>query len=78
MNLCYNTNPKVLEILKFNKDKISWYTFSANPIIFKLDYDNMSKKIENLKEEIIKEVMHPRRVFKDPNYDYIEEMFGDD
>ena len=38
---------------------------------------NISNKIENLKEEIIKEVMHPRRVFKDPNYDYIEELFGD-
>jgi len=36
-------------------------------------------KINNLKmeEELIKEVMKPSRVFKYPDYDYIEELFGD-
>ena len=36
-------------------------------------------KIANLKmeEELIKEVMKPSRVFKDPNIDYLEILFGD-
>jgi len=36
-------------------------------------------KRNNLKmeEELIKEVMKPSRVFKNPDYDYIEELFGD-
>ena len=58
-------------VLKNNIDKISWYTFSSNPLIFKLEYNKMSDNFSNLKEDIIKEVMHPKRVFKDPNYDYI-------
>jgi len=28
-------------------------------------------------EELIKEVLKPSRVFKYPDYDYIEELFGD-
>ena len=28
-------------------------------------------------EDLIKDVMKPSRVFKDPNYDYLEELFGD-
>ena len=31
----------------------------------------------NLYEDLIKEVMKPSRVFKNPDYDYIEELFGD-
>ena len=30
-----------------------------------------------LYEELIKEVMKHSRVFKNPEYDYIEELFGD-
>jgi len=37
----------------------------------------MKINFESLDEEIIKEVMHPRRVFKNPDYDYLEELFGD-
>jgi len=37
----------------------------------------MRINFEPLAEEIIKEVMHPRRVFKNPDYDYLEELFGD-
>ena len=40
-----------------------------------MDYEKMSERIDALKEEIIIETMHPRRVFKYPDYDYIEEMF---
>jgi len=75
INLCYNKNPRILNILKENIDRICWYTFSSNPLIFKLDYQKMSDKFINLKEDLIKEVMHPLRVFKNPDYDYIEELF---
>jgi len=37
----------------------------------------MRINIQELEEELIKEVMHPRRVFKNKDYDYIEELFGD-
>ena len=32
---------------------------------------------EEMYEELIKEVMKPSRVFKNSEYDYIEELFGD-
>ena len=53
-----------------NSDKINWYYLSANPSIFELDY-------EAIYEELIREVMKPSRVFKIPDYDYLEELFGD-
>ena len=31
----------------------------------------------NLYENLIKEVMKPSRVFKNLQYDYLEELFGD-
>ena len=78
--LCYNTNPEVLPILEKNKDKLKkadWYHLSENPIIFKLDCEKMKENNQDFYEELIKEVMHPSRVFKNPDYDYIEELFGD-
>jgi len=33
---------------------------------------------QDMYEELIKEVMKPSRVFKNPDYDYIEELFGED
>jgi len=42
-----------------------------------LDYDAMKRNNEGIYEELIKEVMKPSRVFKNPDYDYIEELFGD-
>ena len=48
-----------------------------NPSICELDYEAMKKNNQEMYEELIKEVMKPSRVFKDPNYDYIEELFGD-
>jgi hypothetical protein len=72
-----NSNPKAIQILKENQDKIVYRIFSKNPGIFELDYQKMKEKNESLYEELIKEVMKPSRVFKDPNYDYIEELFGE-
>ena len=37
----------------------------------------MSENNIEIYEEIIKEVMKPSRVFKNPDYDYLEELFGD-
>ena len=65
------------EIYKKNQDKIDWYYLSANPAIFKLDYEKMKENNQKMYEDLIKEVMKPSRVFKDPNYDYLEELFGD-
>ncbi len=53
-----------------NSDKINWSYLSANPSIFELDY-------EGIYEELIREVMKHSRVFKNPDYDYLEELFGD-
>jgi len=50
---------------------------SANPAIFELDYEAMKSNNQAMYEELIKEVMKPSRVFKNPDYDYIEELFGD-
>jgi hypothetical protein len=66
-----------MKLLEKNQDKIDWYMFSTNPSIFELDYIKMKKNNENMYEELIKEVMKPSRVFKNPDYDYLEELFGD-
>jgi hypothetical protein len=71
-----STNPNAIELLEANPDKIYMYYFMRNPAIFELDYEAMRKNNEKLYEELIKEVMKPSRVFKDPNYDYLEELFG--
>jgi hypothetical protein len=70
-------NPNAIELLEKNMDKINWCNISINPSIFQLDYDAMRKNNEKIYEELIKEVMKPSRVFKNPDYDYIEELFGD-
>ena len=78
--LTYNTNVKILPFIqKYIDDftEIDWCNLSENPIIFELDYQQMKKNNQNFYEDLIKEVMKPERVFKDPNYDYIEELFGD-
>ncbi len=59
------------------KDWIDWNQFSQNPSIFQLDYKAMRKNNQEMYEELIKEVMKPSRVFKNPDYDYLEELFGD-
>lgn len=37
----------------------------------------MLKNNEKIYEELIREVMKPTRIFKHPDYDYIEELFGE-
>jgi len=70
-------NPKAIELLEKNQDKINWNLLSKNPAIFELDYEAMKRNNKEMEEELIKEVMKPSRVFKNPDYDYIEKLFGD-
>ena len=74
-NLSKNKN--AIELLKENPDKIDWYYLSSNPAIFELDYEKMKKNNQDMYEDLIKEIMKPSRVFKNPDYDYLEELFGD-
>jgi hypothetical protein len=37
----------------------------------------MKENNKGMYEDLIKEVMKPSRVFKNPDYDYLEELFGD-
>ena len=66
-----------MHLLEANPDKINWAHLSENPSIFKLDYDKMQENNQEMYEDLIKEVMKPSRVFKNPDYDYLEELFGD-
>jgi len=68
-------NPSAIELLSKNQDKVDWYQLYSNPAIFELDYDVMRKENEGLYEELIKEVMNPRRIFKYPDCDLIEMLF---
>jgi len=68
-------------LLERNETDENYWNFSdisLNPSIFELDYERMRINFEPMAEEIIKEVMKPSRVFKNPEYDYIEELFGED
>ena len=73
--LSYNKN--AIELLKENPEKIDWDYLSLNPAIFELDYEKMRINNEEIYEDLIKKVMKPSRVFKNPDYDYLEELFGD-
>ena len=70
---------KLLKNITSTAELATWLLIelSRNPSIFELDYEAMRKNNQDMYEELIKEVMKPSRVFKNPNYDYIEELFGD-
>lgn len=82
--LLLNFNKKIINYIKSNIKLLksinyfrsyTWSLLSKNPSIFILDYEAMKKNNERLEEDLIKEVMKPSRVFKNPDYDYIEELF---
>lgn len=78
INWCQlSRNTLAMEILEKNKNMINWHNLSANPSIFELDYEAMKINNEDFYEDLIKEVMKPSRVFKERDYDYLEELFGD-
>jgi len=70
-------NENAIDFLKQKEDYIVWIDFSGNPAIFELDYEKMRINNQDMYEDLIKEVMKPSRVFKNPDYDYLEELFGD-
>ena len=74
-NLSKNNN--AIHLLKKNPEKIDWYNICYNPSIYKLDYEKMIINNQEMYEDLIKEVMKPSRVFKNPDYDYLNELFGD-
>ena len=64
-SICYNHNPKAVDLLKNNMDKMdpyNWTILSMNPGIFELDYEALKKRIEPLKEELIRSSMRPDRI----------------
>ena len=73
-----SSNPNALHLLQANPEKIDWFQLSKNPSIFELDYETMRTNNLEFYEELVKEVKKPSRVFKNPDYDYLEELFGDD
>ncbi len=72
-----SSNENGINILKENQEKINWFNLSFNSSIFELDYEKMRENNLIIYEELIKEVMKPSRVFKNSDYDYLEELFGD-
>jgi hypothetical protein len=70
-------NPDAIKLLEKQRDKIDYFGISSNPSIFQLDYEAMRIANQAFEEELVKEVMKPSRVFKNPDYDYLEELFGD-
>ena len=72
-----SSNPNAIELLKENQDKICWHHLLLNILIFELDYEKMRENNQTMYEDLIKEVMKPSIVFKNPDYDYLEELFGD-
>jgi len=69
-------NPNGMEILERNKNKINGIIFK-NPEIFILDYKKMKENFLDTEEEIIKIILHPKRVLHNLityNYD-IEDMY---
>ena len=69
--LSFNTNPRVLELfdkyeyvymadVKSGKTNISYLL--EQPYIFEYDYERMKQHMDILREDLIKEAIHPRRV----------------
>jgi len=61
-SLCENRNPRVLDILRNNKDKIVWASFLKNPICFNYNYDMMRIRCLPIKEEIEAIFLRPENV----------------
>ena len=57
-----NENPRVLDILRNNKDKIVWANFLKNPICFSYNYAMIRVRCLPIKEEIEALFMRPENV----------------
>jgi hypothetical protein len=61
------TNPNAIDLIRDNIENIpliSYLYLYKNPSIFKLDYEKMRKNNEMLEEELLKVVLHPKRIIK--------------
>lgn len=61
-SLCENENPRVLDILRNNKDKIVWANFLKNPICFSYNYEMMRIRCLPMKEEIEAIFLRPENI----------------
>ena len=57
-----SSNPNAIELLKGNQDKIDWNRLSKNEAIFVLDYKLMYKNMLMFRQELVQNVLHPRRI----------------
>lgn len=55
-------NPNAIHLLEKNQDKINYRFFSKNPAIFQYDYGQMMRNHMELKEELIRVAMSPKRI----------------
>jgi hypothetical protein len=62
--LSSNTNPIAIEMLRANPDKIHWQNLSYNASIFVLDYAKMTRQMAPLKDELLRNRMHPSRIYQ--------------
>jgi len=61
-SLCENQNPRVVDILCNNKDKIVWASFLKNPNCFKYNYEMMRQRCLLIKEEIEAIFLRPENI----------------
>ena len=61
-SLCENENPRVVDILRNNKDKIVWASFLKNPICFSYNYEMMRTRCLPMKEEIEAIFLRPENI----------------
>jgi hypothetical protein len=59
-----NVNPDAVDMLRANPDKIHWYYASFNPAMFVLDYAKMTRQMAPLRDELLRNRMHPSRVYQ--------------
>ena len=57
-----SSNPMAIHLLEQNQDKINWERLFINPNIFCCDYDYYKKRMDIHREELMKKVLHPRRL----------------
>ena len=57
-----SSNMMAVFLLAENRDKIVWESVYANPNIFRCDYDYYKKRMDIHREELMKNVFHPRRL----------------
>lgn len=67
-------NPLGVDLISKNLSKLyyeCWSELSTNPGIFEIDYEVLKKRMEPLREDLMKACFHPQRLrYYLENYDY--------